>query len=84
MRSVVEPLRPSSQGAGRPWSDHRGAIEGMVWKYRTGSPWRDVPARLGKWNSIYQRVGVVMRMDVRRPCEPPAATCCAGDAALTG
>ena len=27
----------------------------MVWKYRTGAPWRDVPERFGKWNSIYKR-----------------------------
>jgi transposase len=27
----------------------------MAWKYRTGAPWRDVPERFGKWNSIYKR-----------------------------
>jgi transposase len=27
----------------------------MAWKYRTGAPWRDVPERFGKWNSIYRR-----------------------------
>lgn len=53
--SVIEPLLPPMQGRGRPWSDHRLAVEGMVWKYRTGSPWRDVPARFGRWNSIYKR-----------------------------
>ena len=31
------------------------AVEGVVWKYRTGAPWRDVPERFGKWNSIYKR-----------------------------
>lgn len=53
--SVVEPLLPPVRGRGRPWSDHRLAVEGMVWKYRTGSPWREVPARFGRWNSIYKR-----------------------------
>ncbi len=53
--SVIEPLLPPTRGRGRPWSDHRLAVEGMVWKYRTGSPWRDVPARFGRWNSIYKR-----------------------------
>lgn len=52
---VLEPLLPAARTAGRPWTDHRGAVEGMVWKYRTGAPWRDVPARFGKWNSIYKR-----------------------------
>jgi transposase len=46
---------PAAVGRSRPWSDHRLAVAGMVWKYRTGSPWRDVPERFGKWNSIYKR-----------------------------
>jgi transposase len=37
------------------WMGHRLAVEGMVWKYRTGAPWRDVSVRFGKWNSIYKR-----------------------------
>jgi transposase len=53
--AVLEPLLPPVRGRGRPWTDHRLAVEGMVWKYRTGAPWRDVPERFGKWNSIYKR-----------------------------
>jgi transposase len=52
---VLEPLMPAVSGRSRPWTDHRLAVEGMVWKYRTGAPWRDVPERFGKWNSIYKR-----------------------------
>ena len=55
MWSVMEPLIPTVSGRSRPWTDHRLAIEGMAWKYRTGAPWRDVPERFGKWNSIYKR-----------------------------
>ena len=55
MWSVMEPLMPTVSGRSRPWTDHRLAIEGMAWKYRTGAPWRDVPERFGKWNSIYKR-----------------------------
>ena len=51
----MEPLMPVPSGRSRPWTDHRLAVEGMVWKYRTGAPWRDVPERFGKWNSIYKR-----------------------------
>lgn len=53
--SVMEPLMPIVTGRSRPWADHRLAVEGMAWKYRTGAPWRDVSERFGKWNSIYKR-----------------------------
>lgn len=53
--AVMEPLMPKVSGRSRPWTDHRLAVEGMAWKYRTGAPWRDVPERFGKWNSIYKR-----------------------------
>ena len=53
--SEMEPLMPTVTGRSRPWTDHRLAVEGMAWKYCTGAPWRDVPERFGKWNSIYRR-----------------------------
>jgi transposase len=53
--SVMEPLMPTVTGRSRPWTDHRLAVEGMAWKFRTGAPWRDVLERIGKWNSIYKR-----------------------------
>ena len=30
-------------------------VEGMVWRFRTGAPWRDVPERFGPWNTVYKR-----------------------------
>lgn len=52
---MIEPLLPVSNGAGRPWLDHRRVVEGIAWRFRTGAPWRDLPERFGKWNSIYNR-----------------------------
>ncbi len=26
-----------------------------MWRFRTGSPWRDVPERYGSWSTIYDR-----------------------------
>ncbi|WP_420066416.1 transposase [Rothia kristinae] len=28
--------------------------EATAWRFRTGSPWREVPERFGNWNTIYK------------------------------
>ena len=54
--AIVEPLMPGPTGrAGRPWAEHRTVLEGICWRYRTGSPWRDVPADFGAWQTIWKR-----------------------------
>jgi transposase len=53
--AVLEPLFPRPKRTGRPMMDMRSTVEGIVWRFRTGAPWRDVPERFGQWNSIYQR-----------------------------
>jgi len=53
---LIEPVMPSSAGRrGRPWNDHRATLEAIVWRFRTGAPWRDVPAELGAWQSVWER-----------------------------
>ncbi len=53
---VVEPLLPTSVGCrGRPWADHRLVLEVICWRYRTGSPWRDVPEEFGPWKTVWKR-----------------------------
>lgn len=51
----MAPLLPRVAGRGRPWLDHRLVVEGIVWRYRTGAPWRDVPERFGPWNTVFKR-----------------------------
>jgi len=52
----MEPLLPSSMGRrGGRWRDHRQVVEAICWKYRTGSPWRELPARFGPWQTAYER-----------------------------
>ncbi|MFS1298641.1 transposase [Streptosporangium longisporum] len=43
-------------GRGRRWADHRRTLEAIAWKYRTGSPWRDLPAELGPLQTAHKRV----------------------------
>lgn len=31
----------------------RRQIDGVNWRFRTGSPWRDVPQRYGTWSAVY-------------------------------
>jgi transposase len=51
---LISDLFPA-QGRGGKWSDHRTATNGMFWRLRTGSPWRDLPERYGPWQTIYDR-----------------------------
>ncbi|GHO77269.1 hypothetical protein KSD_50400 [Ktedonobacter sp. SOSP1-85] len=40
---------------GRPATDHRLVIEGMLWVVRTGSSWRELPERFGPWSTVASR-----------------------------
>lgn len=53
--AVIEPLLPKTVGRSRPWLDHRIVLEGVAWRFRTGSPWRDLPERFGRWNTVFKR-----------------------------
>lgn len=50
---IVEPLLPKRNG--RPGGNVRVFVNAVLWIAKTGSPWRDLPERFGKWNDIYQR-----------------------------
>lgn len=53
---LLEPHLPKSgQRGGRPWCDHRRVIDAVLWRTRSGSPWRDVPAGYGCWKTAYNR-----------------------------
>ena len=53
---LIEPLLPVSTGKrGGQYRDHRIVVEAIVWKYRTGAPWRDLPERFGPWQTAWKR-----------------------------
>jgi transposase len=33
----------------------RDQFEGVVWRFRTGSQWREIPEEFGAWSTIYER-----------------------------
>jgi transposase len=35
--------------------DHRPVINGILFRVRTGIPWRDLPERFGCWKTVYER-----------------------------
>jgi transposase len=35
--------------------DNRRFVNAVLWIARTGAPWRDLPQRFGRWNSIWRR-----------------------------
>jgi transposase len=52
----LEPLLPDrSPRRGGRWIDHRLVINGVIWRTRTGSPWRDLPGVYGNWKTVYNR-----------------------------
>lgn len=38
-----------------PKADNRKFVNAVLWIDRTGAPWRDLPDRLGNWNSQWRR-----------------------------
>ncbi len=33
--------------------EHRMTLEGILFRIRTGIPWRDLPRQFGEWNTVW-------------------------------
>ncbi|WP_370804548.1 transposase [Streptomyces sp. DvalAA-43] len=58
----MAPCLPRNAGkTGHPFADHRRIIDGIIYQYRAGLPWRDLPREtFGPWQTArhnsYQRM----------------------------
>ena len=52
--SILQPLLPN-KARGVPRVDDRRVINGILWRFRTGSPWADIPERYGPPTTCYNR-----------------------------
>ena len=54
----IKDILPGREGhVGGTAPDNRLFVEAILYRFRTGIPWRDLPARFGYWKSVHQRFG---------------------------
>jgi len=52
--ALIADLFPPPAPTGRPPSDRRLVMDGILWILHTGAPWRDLPEeQFGPWETIY-------------------------------
>jgi transposase len=52
----IKDLLPGKEGdPGVTAADNRLFIDAILWIAKTGAPWRDLPERFGKWDSVWKR-----------------------------
>ncbi len=54
----IRDLLPGQEGhRGVTAADNRQFVEAVIWKFRSGAPWRDLPERFGDWKNVHRRFG---------------------------
>lgn len=61
--ALIEPYVPVAATGPLP-RRVRDQFNGILWRFRTGSGWRDVPERYGPWSTVYSRFNAWARSGV--------------------
>ena len=51
----IKDLLPGRKGSVGVTADNRLFVEAVLYRYRAGIPWRDLPERFGDWKNIHRR-----------------------------
>lgn len=52
--SLIESMLPAPTGRkGRPFTDARTMVEAIIYRYRCGIAWRDLPQVFGPWQTVW-------------------------------
>ncbi len=52
--SLIEPMLPRPTGRrGRPFANVRLMVEAIIYRYRCGIAWRDLPESFGAWQTVW-------------------------------
>jgi transposase len=53
----IKDILPGRKGhVGGTAADNRLFVEAVLYRFRTGVPWRDLPARFGHWKSVHATI----------------------------
>jgi transposase len=88
LKTYLPPAPGRADKRGRPWSDPRKMLNGILWILRTGAPWEDLPSRYGPSSTVHDRfqiwrhVGVLTKVlqglaeDLRARGQLDLSECC--------
>ena len=56
---IIQPLLPKRPTGkrGRPWWEHREVLDVILWIFRTGVPWKDLPDEYPPYQTCHRRFG---------------------------
>ncbi len=54
--ALFQDLLPGNGKPSGQWNDHKTTLDGIFCILHTGSQWRELPERYGKWKSVHDRL----------------------------